>query len=173
MLDLSPRGTAEVAELCTATNAVKNVPRVPARQPRLVLRSRVPERDRWYVDLLEDNPRLAAAVELVLRSEEGIEEARANPLTGRVLVRYRPNVIPKSVEALLRRAVDGGPMTREEFAALRPERPVGSGSKQLLTAEIACCVPHLVLFGGICPLGLAATGVLFLLHRRSAAHTHG
>jgi hypothetical protein len=173
MLDLSLRGTAVLTERHTATAAVREVPRIAARQPRLVLRSRTPERERWYVDLLEDNPRLAAAVELVLRSEEGIEEVRANPLTGRVLVRYRPDAIPESVETLLCRAVQAGPMSREEFAALRPKQPGSSASKRLLTAEIVCSLSHLVIFGGLCPLGLAATGVLLLLHRQSGTHTHG
>jgi len=137
----------------------------------MVLRSRISGRERWYVDALEDRPRLAAAVELVLRSEEGIEEVRANPLTGRVLVRYRPDSVSESVETLLGRAIEAGPMSAEEFAALRSERPRSSFSKQLVTAEIACCLSHMVLFGGLCPIGLAATGVLLLLHRR-AAHTH-
>jgi ATP-binding cassette subfamily B protein len=137
----------------------------------MVLRSRISGRERWYVDALEDRPRLAAAVELVLRSEESIEEVRANPLTGRVLVRYRPDSVSESVETLLGRAIEAGPMSAEEFAALRSERPRSSFSKQLVTAEIACCLSHMVVFGGLCPIGLAATGVLLLLHRR-AAHTH-
>ncbi len=52
----------------------------PETQSALVLCSQVPGRERWYVNALEDNPRLAAAVELVLRSEEGILDAHANPL---------------------------------------------------------------------------------------------
>jgi ATP-binding cassette subfamily B protein len=139
----------------------------------MLLRSQVPGRERWYVDGLEDNPRLAAAVELVLRTEDGIEEVRANPITGRVLVRYRPESVSESVETLLCRAVEAGPMSREEFAVLRAEQPRYSFSKELLTAEIACSLSHIVLFGGICPLGLAATGALLLLHRRAGKHTHG
>ena len=61
--------------------------------------------------------------ELVLRSEEGIEEVRANPLTGRVLVRYRPGSVSESVKTLLSRAVEAGPMSVEEFAVLRSEQP--------------------------------------------------
>jgi len=171
MLNLALNDNPKIAELTEGTTWQRKSGKPAAAQPKMVLRSRIPGRERWYVDALEDRPRLAAAVELVLRSEEGIEEVRANPLTGRVLVRYRPDSVSESVETLLGRAIEAGPMSAEEFAALRSERPRSSFSKQLVTAEIACCLSHMVVFGGLCPIGLAATGVLLLLHRR-AAHTH-
>jgi len=115
---------------------------------------------------------LAAAVELVLRTEEGIEEVRANPLTGRVLVRYRPDALAEPVETLLSRAINSGPISREEFAALRSAQAPESFSKHMVTAEVACCLSHVVIFGGFCPIGLAATGLLLLLHRRSRTHSH-
>jgi Heavy metal associated domain 2 len=172
MLDLALHDIPQTAELAECTTPYRRNRKLAAAQPKLVLRSRVAGRERWHVDILEDNPRLAAAVELVLRTEEGIEEVRANPLTGRVLVHYQPRSIVESVQTLLSRAIDAGPMTLEEFAALQSKQPQGSLSKHLLTTEIACSLSHLVLFGGFCPLGLAATGVLLLLHQRSA-HTHG
>ena len=46
----------------------------------------MPGRERWHVDVLENNRRLAAAVELVLQSEEGVREARVNPINGRVFM---------------------------------------------------------------------------------------
>jgi len=171
MLDFAPSDHAQTLEITQSKTSGRNAEKPAAIQPRMVLRSRISGRERWYVNALEDRPRLAAAVELVLRSEEGIEEVRANPLTGRVLVRYRPDSVSESVETLLGRAIEAGPMSAEEFAALRSERPRSSFSKQLVTAEIACCLSHMVVFGGLCPIGLAATGVLLLLHRR-AAHTH-
>jgi len=143
------------------------VTRAPLR-----LCSRTAGRERWYTGALQDRPRLAAAVELVLRTEEGIEEVRANPLTGRVLVRYRPDAIAEPVETLLSRAINSGPMSREEFAALRSAQAPESFSRQLVTAEVACCLSHVVIFGGFCPIGLAATGLLLLLHRRSRTHSH-
>jgi hypothetical protein len=172
MLDLMPRGMSQVSGVVMAPIVVRKALRAPVRKPKLVLRSRIPGRERWYVDLLEDNPRLAAAVELVLRSEEGIQEVRVNPLSGRVLVRCQIDSMPESVETLLNRAIAAGPMTREEFTQFRREQPRSVFSKQLLTTEIACSLSHLVLFGGLCPLGLAATGVLLLLHGRSRNHTH-
>jgi hypothetical protein len=165
MLDLTPGGIAPVLQPCTATIAVREVLREPTGEPKLVLRSRIPGRERWYVDRIEDKPLLAAAVELVLRSEEGIEAVQANPLTGRVLVRYRPDSLSASVETLLRRAVAAGPMTQEEFATLRAEQQPCSFSKPLVTLEIAHFLSHLLLFH---PLGLAATSVLLVLHGNRA-----
>jgi len=156
----------------TAAEGERSSLRFTTARPKLVLRSQVRGRERWYANALEDNPRLAAAVELVLRSDEGIDEVHANPLTGRVLVRYRPSAISAPVETLIRRAIEGGPMSREEFAVRRSGQPQGSFSKQLLTTEIFCSLSHMLLFGGFCPLGLAATGVLLLLHRRSSADNH-
>jgi len=172
MLNLAFNDNPKIAELTECATWGRNSGKPAAAQPKMVLRSRVPGRERWYVDNVEDNPRLAAAVELVLRTEEGIEEVLANPLTGRVLVRYRPDAVAESVETLLCRAIEAGPMSHEEFATLRSEQPQSSFSKELLSAEIACSLSHIILFGGFCPIGLAATGVLLLLHRRSA-HTHG
>jgi hypothetical protein len=68
LIETSPTGESGLA-------AVRSI----ERRPAMVLCSRVPGRDRWYVDALEDSPRLAAAVQLVLRSEEGVSHAFANP----------------------------------------------------------------------------------------------
>jgi hypothetical protein len=137
-----------------------------ACEPRLLLRSQVPGRERWYVDVLENKPRLAAAVELVLRSEEGIQSASANPLTGRVLVTYSPQLLSESVDTLIRRALTFGPMTRREFSALRPEKHSFFSAKHLVAAEIGCFAVKTFLVGACCPLGLAAAGALLLSHRR-------
>jgi hypothetical protein len=136
------------------------------RVPKILLRSQVRGRERWHVDVLEDNPRLAAAVELVLRTEEGIEGVSANPLTGRVLVRYNTDLLSESIEALIRRAIGFGPMTREEFAALESGQHPSFGAKHVLAAEIACSAVKMVLFGGCCPLGLATAGLLLFCYRR-------
>ena len=138
----------------------------------MVLRSRIRGRQRWYVDVLEDNPRLAAAVELVLRSEEGIHGASANPLTGRILVHHDPDLLPEFIEALIHRAIEFGPMSREEFSALRPHGNHGvgkhfSGYGHLIAAEIGCSIIKIFLLGGGCQIGLAAAGVLLLFHLRS------
>lgn len=140
----------------------------PRTQPGLVLCSQVPGRERWYVDALEDNPRLAAAVELVLRSETGILDARANPLTGRVMVRYRRDLPPASIEGLIRRAVDFGPMSKAEFTAFRSKKaPATRSFHHLLAAEIGCCAINMILFGEFCPFVLGAVGLHLLMHRHA------
>jgi len=164
-----PQTTEAARPVSVRLEVVKpEVTRAPLR-----LCSRTAGRERWHTRALEDRPRLAAAVELVLRTEEGIEEVNANPLTGRVLVRYRPDAISEPVETLLSRALNAGPMSRAEFAALRSgAQAPDSFSKHMVTAEIACSLSHVVIFGGFCPIGLAATGLLLLLHRRSRTHSH-
>src|SRR6202790_5458536 len=98
MLDVSLSCVAETPEFShRETQGEKTSTKTGTRQPRMVLCSQVRGRERWYLDALEDNPRLAAAVELVLRSEEGIDGASANPLTGRVLVKYSPDLISESI----------------------------------------------------------------------------
>jgi hypothetical protein len=131
----------------------------------MVLCSQVRGRERWYVDALEDNPRLAAAVELVLRGEEGILDAHANPLTGRILVHYRPDLLSESIETLIQRALEFGPMSRTEFSAFRPKAPDVLPFRHLLAAEIGCSALKFILLGGGCPLALGAAGLLLLVRR--------
>ena len=166
MLDVSLSRVAETPEFShSETPGEKTSTKTGIRQPRMVLRSEVRGRERWYVDALEDNPRLAAAVELVLRSEKGIDGASANPLTGRVLVHYSPDLLSESIEALIHRAIEFGPMSREEFSALRAYQHDSFGAKHLIAAEVGCSAVKLFLLGGCCPLALAAAGLLLLYHR--------
>jgi hypothetical protein len=140
------------------------------REPKMLPCSQLVGRERWYVDVLEDNPRLAAAVELVLLSEMGIQEAGANPLTGRVLVRYNPDLLLESVEALIRRAIDLGPMSPEDFAAVKVERRHSFSANHLIAAEIGCTAAKMFFLGGFCPLAVIATVGLFLFnYQRSLA----
>jgi hypothetical protein len=132
---------------------------------KMVLCSRTPGRERWHIEALEDRLRLAAAVELVLGSEDGVERAHANPLTGRVLVHYRPDAISAPIEELIGRALEFGPMTPKEYAA-RSKPSGGWSAGHLLAAEIACTALKLTLFGGCCSLALGAAGLLFVHHRR-------
>ena len=119
------------------------------------------------MDILEDNPRLAAAVELLLKSEEGILDAHANPLTGRVLVHYRPNLLSESIEALIHRALEFGPMSREEFSSYRAQAAARLAFHHLLAAEIGCSAIKMLLLGGFCPLVLGAAGLLFFVRRHA------
>jgi hypothetical protein len=139
-----------------------------ARPPKMILCSRVPGRDRWYVDAIEDNPRLAATVESVLRSEHRIEQAVANPLTGRVLVRYRREALGEPIQDLILRAVAFGPMSGEEFAALAPRKSSDLSVTHFIAAEIGCSTLKMLVLGSACPGFLAATGLFLLLHWRAA-----
>jgi hypothetical protein len=124
--------------------------------------SRIRGRERWHVVGLKGNERLAAAVEVALKGESGVEEAVANPMTGRVLVRYSTEHVQASVEILIRRALALAPMIEQEFS-----RPVTSKlfllPKRLLVAEAGCSLLKLLLLGGMsCPVGgiWCAAGVI-------------
>ena len=133
--------------------------------------SRIRGRERWYVDGLKGNERLARAVEVALTGESGIEEAVANPLTGRVLVRYSPDHVQAPVEILIRQALALHPMLELEFS--RPLTPkLFLLPRRLLAAELGCSLLKLLLVGGASvPVGgiLWAAGVIvalgFALHR--------
>ncbi len=114
--------------------------------------SRIRGRERWYVSGLEGNERLARALEVALQGESGVEEALANPLTGRVLVHYLPDLMQGSVEMLIRRALALNTTIERAFS-----RPVTSRPfllpKGLLVAELGCSSLKILVFGGIsCPL---------------------
>jgi hypothetical protein len=110
--------------------------------------SRIRGRERWHVDGLKGNERLAASVEVALKLKPGVEEAVANPLTGRVLVCYQPDRIQDSVETLIRRALALQPRIEQEFP-----RPVKFKSrawlKRVLAAELVCSLLTLLFLGGI------------------------
>ena len=55
---------------------------------KMVPCSRTAVRERWHIETLKDRPRLAAALDLVLGSEEGAERVKANPLTVEAKSRY-------------------------------------------------------------------------------------
>jgi ATP-binding cassette subfamily B protein len=127
--------------------------------------SRIAGRERWHIRRLENNPRLAAAVQLVLQTEEGVLEARANPLTGRVLVVYDPSGITQPIATMLLRALEVCPLSPEEFSLFRPEPAAGSVLGRLIATEAACGLFHLFLLGGLCPMGLASTAAFLLVER--------
>ncbi len=115
--------------------------------------SRIRGRERWHVSGLRGNTRLAAAIEVTLKSESGVEEVAANPLTGRVLVRYSPGQIETPVEMMIRQALALDPMIEQELS-----RPVASKpfflTKRALAAELGCSLLKLVVLGGVsCPVG--------------------
>jgi hypothetical protein len=115
--------------------------------------SRIRGRERWYVHGLMGNTWLASAVELVLKGESGVQEVVANPLTGRVLVRYLPDQVQASVEVLIRRALTLAPLIESEISRPVTPKPFLL-SKRLFTAELGCSLFKLLFLGGVsCPVG--------------------
>jgi len=97
--------------------------------------------------------------------EPGIEEVVANPLTGRILVRYSPEHVQAPVEILIRRALALDTMIEQSFTHPVTSKPFLL-PKRLLVAELGCSSLKFLLFGGIsCPAGgiLWAAGVILAL----------
>jgi hypothetical protein len=122
------------------------------RDPVLVLRSRIPGRERWDIPLLMNRPRHALAVQTILASEPGILKVQANKLTGRVLIEYDPEQTRNSIHNLLRRAVAFGPISETEHQLLsaKPEAPFAA-ARLFLGAELGCSLLKVLLFGSLCP----------------------
>lgn len=132
---------------------------------QLRLRSGIRGRERWQVDGLKGNKRLASTLAMALEAEPGVAEAVANPLTGCVLVRYSPERIQASVETLIRRALALDlivmPEALEPAASKRYLLPV-----RLVAAELGCSLFKMLLLGGAsAPIGklLWVAGVIVVL----------
>ena len=70
------------------------------------IRSAIPGRVRWHVPPIRDDARVAALVAGELRARDGILAADANPISGRVLVRFHPEISVPRVSGWLEEAVD-------------------------------------------------------------------
>jgi manganese/zinc-transporting P-type ATPase C len=82
--------------------------------------SRSPGRERWSVRRLKGRPRLAVAVELAVRRELPGLFVAANPLTGRVLLRWEPRERVMAGRELLGRALQDDPVSEQSYLALNP-----------------------------------------------------
>ena len=83
-------------------------------------------------------------------------------------MRYRRDLPPASIEALIHRAVEFGPMSKAEFAAFRSKKaPAARSFHHLLAAEIGCCAINMILLGEFCPFVLGAVGLHLLMHRHA------
>src|SRR6185436_463332 len=90
-----------------------------------VVRSAIRGRERWEVDSLRSRPRYAAALERELSRHEPVREVFANPLTGRLLLRYDPGVQRGEMHDRLHSALDVAPASAEELRDWRSEWPRG------------------------------------------------
>ncbi|AXG76763.1 ABC transporter ATP-binding protein [Streptomyces paludis] len=81
-------------------------PRPPAPEAaRLRPLSVIPGRQRWHVDVVGRDPAVARLLEELLLAGTGIQRARANPVTGRVLVVHDPAIPSAQVATVLGEAV--------------------------------------------------------------------
>ncbi|WP_256726360.1 ABC transporter ATP-binding protein/permease [Streptomyces acidiscabies] len=144
----------------------------------------VPGRQRWRVDGLLGNPVLARLLELTLSKAEGIEDVRANPVTGRVLVRHDRGLAPRAVARIVTGAVLPVAQHTEPLRAVLPDRPeprpaaprtrarrlfaVGAGAALLVSCGKACLT---LLAQPLVSIGLAAAATAAVVRnawRRSA-----
>jgi ATP-binding cassette subfamily B protein len=67
----------------------------------LHLQSSLPGRKRWSVDGLRRQPLLAEQIEVKLSMKTGVTFVKANPLSGRVLVRFEETLLKTNVDILI------------------------------------------------------------------------
>jgi cation-transporting P-type ATPase C len=91
----------------------------------LRIRSAVPGRIRYEVELLRGQPRRAAAIALALAQQPGIRTAEANPRTGRILVYYDKILSQETVETLVRAALTSSPLSLEAYRTWQQEQNTG------------------------------------------------
>jgi len=144
-----------------ATDPVKTG---PVKTGEIILRSGLPGRQRWEVPVIKHHPQLAAAVELVLRGEEGVITAQANSLTGRVLVKFDSQKVASPIDDLIRAAISYGPLSQAEM----PDRKVmHTAFRSVLLGELGCVLVKSVFFSGGCgPVGAIAAAVMFFAFHR-------
>ena len=82
-------------------------------------------RERWEVKAVKQRPDTARALERTLLQYPGVLDAKANPVSGRVLVLYSPDVLGLHVESLIRdslnelwfRNISGSPNSNSSHSA--------------------------------------------------------
>lgn len=75
------------------------------------LLSNVPGRQRWRVPAIESKPRLAMALEIALRKQSGALLVKANPLTGRILIKWHPSQRAPEIRSIVALALEKGPVS--------------------------------------------------------------
>jgi cation-transporting P-type ATPase C len=86
--------------------------------PQMRLLSNVRGRQRWYVPGVQNKPRVAAGVELMLRREPRLLRVRVNFRTGRILVHWDPSQSIE-IESLVRKALARRPVSNSSCEELR------------------------------------------------------
>jgi manganese/zinc-transporting P-type ATPase C len=86
--------------------------------PQMRLLSNVPGRQRWYVPGMQNNPRVAARVEMMLRTEPRLLRVCVNFRTGRILIQWDASQSIE-IERLVREALVRGPVSNSSYEELR------------------------------------------------------
>lgn len=98
------------------------------------------------MDLLRGHARLAAALEGILVRDERMTAVEANPLTGRLLVRFDPSLASDAVESLLRAAVSAALSISPRLLAIGTERPTSQRESDRRSRMIPS-LPAVLAFG--------------------------
>ena len=140
---------------------------VPAISGRVV--SSVPGRQRWNVCAVLNRPRYAAAVEQWLAKQQNIIEARVNPSTGGVLLRWDP-AHPVSVRALLDESLRAPSLDKEAWATLQASNKPESKARKLVAkliiggTKLAFILGNRLVWGAVAVTPLSGTiGVLSIV----------
>lgn len=115
----------------------------PGASPRSV----TPGRQRWDVRLVLGRPRTAEALAAALRRVPGITEARANPVTGGVLVRHDARLRAAEVGRIVRRVVARVAEDPTGARGQAPARPASASAPQ--TGRGLVVRPVLAVGGGV------------------------
>ncbi|MFD8813453.1 ATP-binding cassette domain-containing protein [Streptomyces sp. NPDC059627] len=115
-------------------------------------RSVTPGRQRWDVKLVLGRPRTAEILAAALRRIPGITEARANPVTGGVLVRHDARLRATDIGRIVRRAVTLVAEDPTGAGRPAPARPVAAATPR---ADPGLVVRPVLAVGGGVAAGIA------------------
>jgi cation-transporting P-type ATPase C len=129
-----------------------------AQIAQMDLLSDIPGRQRWRVPRIDSRPRLAAAVEIALRKESGVLFVKANPLTGRILIKWDPSQRRPAIKWIISKALETGPLSESAYGKLRgaPDRQVNRLIQKLVLGGVKL---SLILLSRVA-WGAAAAGPL-------------
>jgi cation-transporting P-type ATPase C len=109
-----------------------------AHLPQMDLLSDIPGRQRWRVPAIESRPRLAAAVEIALRKRSGALLVKANPVTGRILIKWHSSQRTPEIKSVICKALETGPLSETIYRKLRgaPDRKLRKLIQKLVLGGI-------------------------------------
>jgi ATP-binding cassette, subfamily B, bacterial len=102
------------------------------RREELTVRPRsvIPGRQRWDIGVVLGRPCVAESLEVALQESPGVRQARANPVTGRLLVYHDSALSSAEVDQLVRQAVPAVQQAMTVTRSSEPEPSVVPGREQ-------------------------------------------